>query len=506
MGAGGQLVLGHPAGGPADQVDADVDLAGRPLDRREQRVERGHAVDVGRGDVEARGEWLIAPRLIHPTRSLTAWSAPSSRCRCRPSLVTATPRRGRRRRRARSAPVRARRRRPPAPPRSASALPIFRSIRPQSPAAASVASSLSTRTAVGLELGRPRLRVGGLDRQHVRVDLVGEVHRHEHQPGPQRPGRSRAGDVDARPAATTPAPPHRRRRRAASASSGDRSIVSPRRFGLAESARLHAGVVGVQPAAGRQPQRELVVELVDGRLVDDHAERCRPPTLGRVVGPQPAVQVRRLEPVLVVARPLDAAQLVEPARRTCRRASATASAARPTRARPLVAGRRSPSRDRAGGRGRAGSAMSSRASPGGSSALRTRCTRRSELVTVPLLSHHDAEPGSTTSASCAVLVRKMSCTTRWSRPSSSCDAWCAVGLRLGRVLADHVERPQVAAAHRREHLGQVPAVAGGDGRRPTRPRTCPRLVVLDVLEARAACSAGRPCRRRPARCSGRAAG
>ncbi len=31
--------------------------------------------------------------------------------------------------------------------------------------------------------------------------------------------------------------------------------------------------------------------------------------------------------------------------------------------------------------------MSSRASPGGSSALRTRCTRRSLLVTVPSASH-----------------------------------------------------------------------------------------------------------------------
>ena len=37
--------------------------------------------------------------------------------------------------------------------------------------------------------------------------------------------------------------------------------------------------------------------------------------------------------------------------------------------------------------------MSSRASPGGSRALRTRCTRRSELVTVPSLSHQPAEAG-----------------------------------------------------------------------------------------------------------------
>ena len=37
--------------------------------------------------------------------------------------------------------------------------------------------------------------------------------------------------------------------------------------------------------------------------------------------------------------------------------------------------------------------MSSRASPGGSSALRTRCTRRSLFVTVPSASHHDAADG-----------------------------------------------------------------------------------------------------------------
>ncbi len=63
--------------------------------------------------------------------------------------------------------------------------------------------------------------------------------------------------------------------------------------------------------------------------------------------------------------------------------------------------------------------MSSRAWPGGSSALRTRCTRRSLLVTVPSASHQLADAGSTTSAISAVFVRKMSCTTRWSRPSSS---------------------------------------------------------------------------------------
>ena len=59
---------------------------------------------------------------------------------------------------------------------------------------------------------------------------------------------------------------------------------------------------------------------------------------------------------------------------------------------------------------------SSRASPGGSSALRTRWTRRSEFVTVPSVSAQAAAAGSTTSAISAVAVRKMSWTTRKSRP------------------------------------------------------------------------------------------
>jgi hypothetical protein len=61
---------------------------------------------------------------------------------------------------------------------------------------------------------------------------------------------------------------------------------------------------------------------------------------------------------------------------------------------------------------------SSRASPGGSSALRTRCTRRSLLVTVPSDSHHDADAGNTTWATSAVFVRKMSWTMSSSSPSS----------------------------------------------------------------------------------------
>ena len=63
--------------------------------------------------------------------------------------------------------------------------------------------------------------------------------------------------------------------------------------------------------------------------------------------------------------------------------------------------------------------MSSFASPGGSNALRTRWTRRSEFVTVPSDSNEELAAGNTTSAISAVLVMKMSCTISVSRFSSS---------------------------------------------------------------------------------------
>ena len=50
------------------------------------------------------------------------------------------------------------------------------------------------------------------------------------------------------------------------------------------------------------------------------------------------------------------------------------------------------------------------ASPGGSTAFRTRCTRRSVLVKVPSFSAKEAA-GSTTCACLADSVKKMSCTT-----------------------------------------------------------------------------------------------
>ena len=69
--------------------------------------------------------------------------------------------------------------------------------------------------------------------------------------------------------------------------------------------------------------------------------------------------------------------------------------------------------------------MSSRASPGGSTALRTRCTRRSLLMTVPSVSAQLAAAGNTTSAMRAVLVMRMSCTTRKSRLPKSFSCLCS---------------------------------------------------------------------------------
>ena len=71
--------------------------------------------------------------------------------------------------------------------------------------------------------------------------------------------------------------------------------------------------------------------------------------------------------------------------------------------------------------------QSSRASPGQSSALRTRFTRRSVFVNVPSFSAND-EAGSTTSAYLRVeSFRKMSCETMNSQLSSPSSTWCAFG-------------------------------------------------------------------------------
>src|SRR5690606_12024536 len=67
-----------------------------------------------------------------------------------------------------------------------------------------------------------------------------------------------------------------------------------------------------EAAAGGQPQRELVVELVHRWGVLEHGERRGHAALDGILLPQPAVQVRRLQPVLGEAGPLDALVLLQP--------------------------------------------------------------------------------------------------------------------------------------------------------------------------------------------------
>src|SRR5207253_5464470 len=74
--------------------------------------------------------------------------------------------------------------------------------------------------------------------------------------------------------------------------------------------RLDAGVVRVEAATGREADREVVRQLVDGRVVVDRRERRR--RSGNGVLPEPAVEEQLAGMVFVVARPLDPAELLEP--------------------------------------------------------------------------------------------------------------------------------------------------------------------------------------------------
>ena len=85
-------------------------------------------------------------------------------------------------------------------------------------------------------------------------------------------------------------------------------------------------------------------------------------------------------------------------------------------------------------------------------ASRTRCTRRSVLVNVPLFSAK-LTAGRTTSANWAVSVRKMSCTTRKSDLVHRLSGVAGVGFAQYRVLPDDVERVDTAGMHGVEYLG-----------------------------------------------------
>ncbi len=167
-----------------------------------------------------------------------------------------------------------------------------------------------------------------------------------------------------------------------------------------------------------------------------------------------------------------------------------------------------PSRSRAGAASSVMIQMSSFALPGGSSALRTRWTRRSRFVTVPSDSMAETEAGKHHVGHLgrlrhedvlddeAVECLEQMLRARARRPRTS----------AGFSPITYSAR-ELAALHRLEHLRQVPAVLRRDRHAPggLEPRSGVG-VLLDVLEAGQLVRDARPCRRRPARCSGRGAG
>ena len=67
-------------------------------------------------------------------------------------------------------------------------------------------------------------------------------------------------------------------------------------------------------------------------------------------------------------------------------------------------------------------------------------------------------------------------------PVEQPDGPVVVGLRLGRVLTEDVEGPEVATLHRVEHLGEVPAALGGERDPPASFEPGADGAVLHVLE------------------------
>src|SRR5207302_4374327 len=76
-----------------------------------------------------------------------------------------------------------------------------------------------------------------------------------------------------------------------------------------EAARLHAGVERLEAPSGREPDREILGELVDRRVVLDRLERS---THRHLRLPEPPMEELLPGMLLVPAGPLDPPELFEP--------------------------------------------------------------------------------------------------------------------------------------------------------------------------------------------------
>ena len=223
-----------------------------------------------------------------------------------------------------------------------------------------------------------------------------------------------------------PAPSRRTRTPSAAASSGcistHASGASPSRIG--DPAGLRAGVPVLDRAAGVEQQRELGRGRVADRLrLDGAAPRARPSgSVEAAVGVEAGRAAERRRRRRRRARPLHAAGRVDAlpgdaavvARPAGRHPPPLLERVRAARVHPANSSSAQPQRSATARK----MSKSVRASPGGSTAARTRDTRRSLFVNVPSFSPQIAA-GSTTSASAVVGVSKPSCTTSRSSGASA---------------------------------------------------------------------------------------
>ncbi len=127
--------------------------------------------------------------------------------------------------------------------------------------------------------------------------------------------------------------------------------------------------------------------------------------------------------------------------------------------------------------------VSGRASPGGSIALRTRCTRRSEEVTVPSYSHQSAQLGQHDVGQLRRRGAEDVLDDEVVEPGEELAGVRDVGLGLGGVLPDDVHRADLVALHGLEHLREVQALVRRDRRAPDALEAGALDVVVQVVAA-----------------------
>ena len=131
--------------------------------------------------------------------------------------------------------------------------------------------------------------------------------------------------------------------------------------------------------------------------------------------------------------------------------------------------------------------------------------RRSALMKVPSFSRKEV-PGRNTCANFAVSFRNRSCTTTHSIAAQGGFDVVRVWIRLREVLALDIHALELPGAGGVEHVRDAEARLGIDLDAPVMFKAAANFIVGYRAGSPAARAGTNPCRRNPARCSGRAAG